>query len=129
MLTITKPCENRVDITLDGGIDANIMTAGLDEFFAATKDIEDGVLLYTISDFDMPTLGAIGVKLTQLPQLLGLVGKFDKIALLSNNPLIKVAGEVEGFLIPGLDIKGFHLNEKALAEDWLAGKQGENILV
>jgi len=81
MLTITKPSDNRVDITFDGGIDANIMTAALDKLFDASKDVKNGVSLYTITNFDMPTLGAIGVEFTKLPQLFGLLGKFQKVAI------------------------------------------------
>ena len=119
MLNITKPAPNRVDITLDGGIDANIMTAALDELFEASKGVENGVSLYTIADFDMPTFGALAVEFTYLPKLFGFLKSFERVAILSDNALIRTLGEIEGFLLPGLAIKGFHLAEKDAAESWL----------
>ena len=128
MLTITKPSDNRVDITFDGGIDANIMTAALDKLFDASKDVKNGVSLYTITNFDMPTLGAIGVEFTKLPQLFGLLSKFQKVAILSDSAFIRTAGEVEGFLLPGVEIKSFHLNERAVAENWLVTPVDEPVI-
>lgn len=123
MLSISKPATNRVDITLDGGIDANIMSAALDELIDASKDVQNGTSLYTIVDFDMPTLGALGVEITRLPSLFRLLGKYEKIAVLTDNALLRVAGEIEGILIPGLEIRGFHLNDRAEAEAWLGAQQ------
>lgn len=128
MLTISKPSSNRVDITIDGGIDANIMTAALDELFEASKDVENGTSLYTIADFDMPTLGALAVEFSKLPKLFGFLKSFDKVALLSDNAWIRTAGEIEGFLIPGLEIKAFHLSERASAENWLVTQEDEQIM-
>lgn len=120
MMTVTKPAPNRVDIALQGGIDANIMSAGLDALIAASKDVTEGQMLYTIEDFAMPTMGALGVELSHLGGLFSLLGKFDRCAVLCDTAWIRTAAEVEGALIPGLVIKSFLLNEKDAAEAWLA---------
>ncbi len=45
MLTVSKPKANRVNLELNGGVDANIMTAGLEELFRLSEDVEKGTLL------------------------------------------------------------------------------------
>ena len=121
MLTITKPAANRVDIDLSGGIDAEIMTAGLDDLIAKSEGVENGLMLYRISDFAMPTLGALGVELTRLPKLFGLLGKFDKCAVISKESWLRTAAEVEGAIFPGIEIKSFEPDNVDAAEAWLAG--------
>lgn len=119
MLNVTKAGANRVHVEINGGIDANIMAAGLDELFRLSEGVENGTMLYTITDFDLPTLGAIGVEFSRLGKLFNLLGKYDKCALLSDHSWIRTAAEVEGALLPGLAIKSFHLNERSAAEAWL----------
>lgn len=120
MLTVSKTAPNRVDLDINGGIDANIMTAGLDELLLASEDVVNGTMLYTITDFEMPTLGALGVEFSRLTKLFSLLGKYNKCAVLCDQGWIRTAAEVEGALIPGLAIKSFHLNERSAAEAWLA---------
>ncbi len=119
MLTITKPSANRVDIRLEGALDADAMAQGLDDLIAKSEGVEAGLMLYTIPEFTMPTLGAITVEMWRLPKLLGLLGKFDRCAVLSDAAWLRTAAEVEGALIPGLVIKAFELDDRAAAESWL----------
>jgi hypothetical protein len=51
---------------------------------------------------------------------LGFIGKFKRCAVLADQTWIMAIGELKGALIPGLEIKGFDLNNDALAEAWLA---------
>ncbi len=74
-------------------------------------------MLYRIDDFALPTLGAIGVEMSRLPELFELIGKFDRSAVLAEKKWIQSASELEGALIPGLTIKTFDLDEEA--EAWL----------
>lgn len=121
MLTITKPSETRVDIALTGPLNAQMMRTGLDELIAKSDDVQHGTMLYTITDFSMPGLAALGVELTRLPKLFGLLGKFDKCAVLSDAAWLRKAAEIEGALFPNIDIKSFELDEVDEAEAWLAG--------
>lgn len=120
MLKITKTASNRVDIELQGEIDTDDMRTALDDLIEKSEDVANGRLLYRITDFAMPTLGAIGVEFTRLPKLFGLLGKFDKCAVLSDAGWIKTAAEIEGALFPGIAIKSFELDESEAAEDWLS---------
>ena len=120
MLTITKPAPNRVDIELDGELDASIMRQALDDLIAKSEGVSQGRMLYRIGEFHMPTLGAIGVELSRLPKLFGLLGKFDRCAVVSDAAWIRKAAEIEGALFPGLAIKSFEPGQEDVAETWLA---------
>ncbi|MBX7514235.1 STAS/SEC14 domain-containing protein [Qipengyuania sp. GH38] len=119
MLTITKPSADRVDITLDGKIDADIMRTALDDLIAKSDGVKDGKMLYRIINFELPTLSAIAVEFTRLPKLFGLLGAFDKCAVLSDSDWLRKAAEIEGALFPGIEIKSFGLDQQDVAEEWL----------
>lgn len=120
MLKIENLSPNRIDIDLNGTIDAQAMRAGLDDLIAKSENIEKGRMLYTITDFSLPTLGAFGVEMSRLPKLFGLLAKFEKCAVLSDSNWLRKAAEFEGVLFPGIDIKSFKLDERDAAEAWLA---------
>ena len=120
MLTITKPSADRVDITLDGKIDADIMRTALDDLIAKSDGVKGGKMLYRITNFELPTLSAIAVEFTRLPKLFDLLGAFDKCAVLSDSDWLKKAAEIEGALFPGIEIKSFGLDQQDVAEEWLA---------
>lgn len=120
MLKITKQSSDRVDIELSGKLDADTMRSALDELIAKTEDVRHGRMLYRITDFSFPTLGAIGVEMTRIPKLFGLLGKFDKCAVLSDAGWLRKAAEIEGALFPGIAIKSFELHEASAAEAWLS---------
>ncbi|SFO84677.1 STAS/SEC14 domain-containing protein [Qipengyuania nanhaisediminis] len=119
MLTITKPSADRVDITLDGKIDADIMRTALDDLIAKSDGVKGGKMLYRITNFELPTLSAIAVEFTRLPKLFGLLGAIDKCAVLSDSDWLRKAAEIEGALFPGIKIKSFGLDQQDVAEEWL----------
>ncbi len=120
MFTVEVNGENRLDIEFSGKLDSDAMQVALDDLINKSQSIENGRMLYRIGDFDMPTLGAIGVELSRLPKLFKLIGKFDKAAVIANQSWIRGASEIKGALIPGLDIKAFEIGEEADAEAWLS---------
>jgi hypothetical protein len=121
MLTITKPSPNRVDIELSGKIESDEMARGLDDLLEKSKDVNAGVMMYRITSFAFPDLGAIAVEMTRLPKLIGLLGRFDRCAVLSEAAWIRSAAEIEGALFPGIEIKAFDLTDGDDAEAWLQG--------
>ena len=120
MLRITRNDANRLDLELDGKLDADAMRAGLDELISKSEGIEHGRMLYRIGEFDIPTFGALGVEFTRLPALFRMVRKFDRVALLADQSWVRKAGEIEGALFPGLEIKAFEAADDGAAEAWLA---------
>ncbi|MEO1734027.1 MAG: STAS/SEC14 domain-containing protein [Pseudomonadota bacterium] len=120
MLNITHASPNRLDLYVEGQIDAEEMRDGLNALFAASTEIEDGVMYYEIGDVSVPTAGAIMVELGQLPKLLSLVGKFRRCAVLSDAAWVRKVAEIEGALFPGLTIQSFERGDRDAAEAWLA---------
>jgi hypothetical protein len=124
VLKVTKRSDNRVDIELDGQLDAEAMRRGLDDLIAQSEDVVNGRMLYTISEFSLPTLEAIGVELGRIPKLFGLLGRFDRCAVLSDSSWLRTAAEIEGAFFPGIEIKSFELDHGEAAEVWLAEGTG-----
>lgn len=120
MFNISKPAPNRLNIEFSGKLDSNDMTAVLDRFIELSEGVEAGRMLYRIGTFDLPTFGAMVVELKRLPALLRIVRRFDKVAVLAEQGWLKKASEIEGALIPGLEIKAFAPAAEAEAEAWLA---------
>lgn len=111
---------NRVDLEFSGKIDSEGMRQILEGFDAKLEGMQNVRMLYRIEDFQMPTLGAMMVKLGELPSLLKLMKRIDKIAMLVDKKWIQKVADLEGTLFPGLDIKGFDLDQSDDAEAWLA---------
>ena len=122
MFKVTKRDANRVDIEISGTLDSDEMARALDELIEHANDVHNGQMLYTITDFAMPTLGAIGVEIARLPKLFTLIGKFEKCAVLSDTNWIRQAAEIEGAVFPGLSIKSFEVKDLDVAEAWLSAR-------
>ena len=54
--------------------------------------------------------------------MFGLIRKFDRCAVLADQKWLKTISEIEGALIPGLDIKGFNTDEEAARGSVAGGK-------
>lgn len=119
MFQVARRGENRIDIEFSGKLDSEAMRTALDELIFKSEGIEHGRMLYRIGDFDLPTLGAVGVELSRLPELLRLIRRFDRCAVISDQPWLRKASELEGALIPGLTIRAFTTHQEAEAATWL----------
>jgi len=119
MFKVTKTGTNRLDIELSGKLDTEEMQIALDELENKSSDIENGIMLYDVIDFHLPSLGAIAIEFSRLPSMFGLMKKFRRAAVLTDKDWLKKASEFEGMLIPGLEIKAFNRDRKEEAEAWL----------
>jgi hypothetical protein len=122
MFKVTANGDNRLDIDMSGKLDVASMKVALDELVSKSEHIVNGRMLYVIRDFQLPTLGAIGIEFSRLPSMLGLMKRFDRAAVLTDKSWLKKASEFEGTLFPGLEIKAFNIAEKAQAEAWLSAE-------
>jgi hypothetical protein len=52
--------------------------------------------------------------------MFGLMKKFGRAAILTDKTWLKKVSELEGALIPGLEIKAFDRDQKEEAEAWLS---------
>lgn len=119
MFQVTRNGENRIDVDFAGKLDSNDMRVALDELSQKSEGIEHGRMLYRVGEFELPTLGAVAVELSRIPQLFRFVRRFDRMAVVAGKGWVKKASEIEGALIPGLQIKAFDLDQEADAEAWL----------
>lgn len=119
MFKVTKITPNRLDIELRGKLNSEEMQTALDELESKAQDIKNGTMLYDVVEFHIPSLGAIAIEFSRLPSMLGLIRKFRKAAVLTDKKWIQKAGELEGLLIPGIEIKAFNRDQKEEAERWL----------
>ncbi len=122
MFKVVENGTNRLDIEMSGKLDVELMKVALDELESKSENIETGKMLYVVLDFQLPTLGAIGIEFSRLPSMFGLMKKFDRAAVLTDKTWLKKASEFEGALFPGLEIRAFNIDEKAEAEAWLSSK-------
>ena len=120
MFSVNRKGANRIDLELGGRLDAAEMRVLLDELIAQAQQVEQGRMLYRIKDFDFPSLGAIAVELSRLPELFGLIRRFDRAAVLTDQRWVQKVSELEGALFPGLEIRAFDLADAEQAEAWLA---------
>ena len=120
MLEIKKVGDDRIEFKMSGRLDAEHMRVALDEISEKVEGIENGVMLYEIVDFKLPTPSAIAIEFGRLPSMIGLMRRFRKAAVLTDKTWLKKTSEFEGALIPGLEIKAFPLDEREATEAWLS---------
>ncbi|MFC3606369.1 SpoIIAA family protein [Stutzerimonas tarimensis] len=120
MFEVTRRGTDRIDVNFSGKLDSDAMKAALDDLLFKSEGIEHGVMHYRIGEFDLPTLGAIGVELARIPRLLRFIRRFDRVAVLAEQDWLRRASEIEGAMIPGLSIKAFTHAQEVEAEAWLA---------
>ncbi len=118
-MNITKMSDNRIDVEFSGKIDSAQMTTVLDEMFSAIENMEHGLLLYRVGKLEMPTMGAIGVELANLPKIFRMIRNIDRIAVVCDQDWIQTWSEIEGKLIPGVQMKAFDLEDEDKAVEWL----------
>ncbi|MBS7663176.1 STAS/SEC14 domain-containing protein [Pseudomonas lalucatii] len=121
MFRVSRKTANRIDVDFAGKLDRDEMRVALDELTQQSEGIEHGRMLYRIGAFELPTLGAMGVELSRLPQLFRFIRRFERMAVVADKQWLRKASELEGALIPGLTIKAFDSNQEAEAEAWLQG--------
>jgi hypothetical protein len=61
MFEIINSGMNHLGIKLSRKLDSNSMTIALDELVSKSEDIQNGKMLYVISNFQLPTIGAIRI--------------------------------------------------------------------
>ena len=123
MFTVKRVSDQRIDLDIQGKIERDQMATGLTELFQLSEDFENGVMMYRITGFKWPAFDAVMAEAMRIPQLFGLIRRFDRIALVSDKSWIRRMGVIEGALIPGMEIQAFKADQEDAAEAWLAGNQ------
>ncbi len=119
MIKIERVSENRLDIEMSGKLDSEGMAKALDDLVEESEGIENGKMLYDVIDYHLPTLGAITLELRRMPEMFSLIKRFRRAAVLTDKTWLKTISELEGKLMPGLEIRAFTREQKTEAEAWL----------
>jgi hypothetical protein len=123
MIQIERVDESRLDIVMSGRLDSDGMRKALDELVEKSRGISNGRMLYDVVEYRLPTLSAITIEFARLPKMLGLIRQFSKAAVLTEKTWLKTISELEGKLIPGLEIRAFERDDRAAAVEWLESSQ------
>ncbi len=123
MFKIQRISENQLDVEMSGKLDSAGMARVLDDLVAKSEGIENGKILCDVIDYQLPSLGAITLELSRLPELFDLIKRFRRIAVLSDKAWLKRIGELKGKLLPMLQIKAFDRNEREAALQWLESEE------
>lgn len=111
---------NLLVIETHGALDAVGMEVALDMLVREMEEMHHGAILMRAEGVEWPTLGAIGVELRHWVQLMAMVEKVDKVALLTDQSWVKTLAGIESALIPNLVIKSFPPDGEDAARAWLA---------
>lgn len=111
---------NRIELTVSGQINAAMMQSGLDRLLELTAPLDHFTYLAVMTNITWPTTGAIRAEFARLPELFRLMRKMNRAAVIANQSWLRKAAEVEGALIPGLDIAAFQPDERDAALAFLA---------
>ena len=105
-----------------GQMNAVSMEVALDMLVPVVKDMHHGGALVRAQGVEWPTLGAIGVELRHWGQLMAMVRKLDRVAVLTRQGWMQNLAMVESLLVPNLEIRSFDPDDAASARDWLAAR-------
>ena len=122
MIKIERVNQNRLDIEMSGKLDSEGMAKALDELVEKSEGIENGKMLYDVIEYKLPTIDAIILEFKRLPKMFDFIKRFRRAAVLSDKIWLKTISELEGKLMPGLEIKAFDREQRAAAELWLESK-------
>ncbi len=114
-----REAENLMVMETTGQIDAIGMEVALTMLSEQMIGMHHGGILMRAHDVQWPTLGAIAVELRHWAQLMALIQKVDKVALITNQDWLRRAAAIESAVIPNLVIKSFGPEDEAAARAWL----------
>ena len=120
MFNITRDTDGLILLQISGRIDAAEMESGLQHLFADLAEETGARILFRLDDAVLPELSAIAVELRHLPHMLRMMARIDRVAVLSDEGWVRTGAEIEGRLIPGVEIRSWPLSDEAAARAWAA---------
>ena len=109
----------RLTVWVEGTVDYAVIEDFIPRALIATEELEQGEMLIFIEGDDWPSLGAIALEMLEIRRMLQLVRRFDRIAVVTDKDWLGMIAEIEGRLIPGLEIESFDFDEVEDADEWL----------
>lgn len=123
--TATLDAPNLLVVEVTGAMTAVAMEVALDMLVPDVRDMHHGGVLMRAQGVEWPTLGAIGVELRHWGQLMAMIRKVDKVAVLTDQGWVRNLATVESLLVPNLVIRSFDPDQEATARSWLSGSVPE----
>ncbi|RFU13111.1 STAS/SEC14 domain-containing protein [Rhodobacteraceae bacterium W635] len=117
--TATLERSNLVVIESAGSMDPVSMEVALDLLVPVVKDMSHGGMLVRAQGVEWPSLGAIGVELRHWGQLMAMIRKVDRVAVLTDDGWMRNLAAVESFFIPNLEVRSFAPDQEDAARVWL----------
>mgnify|MGYP000657488910 FL=1 len=123
--TAVLEAPNLLVVEASGAMTAVAMEIALDLLVPEVRDMNHGGVLMRAQGVEWPTLGAIGVELRHWGQLMAMIRKVDKVAVLTDQGWVRNLATVESLLVPNLEIRSFAPDAEIAARSWLTGSAPE----
>jgi hypothetical protein len=123
--TAVLEAPNLLVVEASGAMTAVAMEIALDLLVPEVRDMNHGGVLMRAQGVEWPTLGAIGVELRHWGQLMAMIRKVDKVAVLTDQGWVRNLATVESLLVPNLEIRSFAPDAEIAARSWLTGSVPE----
>jgi hypothetical protein len=120
MFQVHRESDQLLRVTMSGTLDSEKMAKALDDLIEQSQGMQNGIMLFDVVNYHMPSIGAIEVELARMPAMFRFIKQFSRVAVLTDKSWIKTISELEGLLFPGVTIKGFSRDDKSSALAWLS---------
>lgn len=121
MFNVEKSDNSKVIVEIGGHISAREMSDGIDELTELIADMPKAHVMTIYNDIDMPETGALFEEFKRLPQMLGMIGHLERVAVVSDQRWIRDMASLEGLMLPTVDVRGFAHSARAQADAFLDG--------
>lgn len=118
-----RETDTLVVLETSGSLDAVAMEIALDMLVREMEGMHHGALLMHARGLEFPSLGAIGVELRHWAQIMAMIEKIDRVAILTDDGWLQNLARMESVLIPNLEIRTFDPEDETAARAWLAEAQ------
>ncbi|WP_409433332.1 STAS/SEC14 domain-containing protein [Litorimonas sp. RW-G-Af-16] len=115
---------NIAAMSVTGEVDPDTLQKTIEWIETASNDHEDLTICVDMAKVDFDGLAAINKEFRNIGRVLRYAHDVDKVAVMSDSQFIRNTAEVEGSVIPGLEIKAYDLDEIAPATNWLSDDDG-----
>lgn len=123
MFKVIRVGNNRLDIEMSGSLQGDEMKRALDQLLDLSVEIDQGLMLFDVIDYHLPSIEAIIIEFSRMPELFGWIKRFERAAVLTDKRWLRMVSELEGALMPGLSIKAFDREQRSDAVAWLTGSE------
>lgn len=121
MFRIDHAPDGLIEITLDSHSDPAETEAALQHLIGDLEAADLSNLLVHMGDAGLPQISTLAVQLRHLPHLMRLLSRIDRIAVLSDQGWVRTGAEIEGLVLPGVDIRAWPHADEAAARIWARG--------